>query len=144
MEISSATPSSSTRKLNSPKAISKPPVLAETIPVKLEMGSTVAVAGESMVSAEAKSAMLDDVVLTVVDPVKSTMVAGEVASMTVGTAMPMMVVDAVSTSTLTLMSTLVVGEVMSIGGAESTAVANDEPSILVVVEEIGDGWGRSR
>jgi hypothetical protein len=108
MEISSATPSSSTRKLNSPKAISKPPVLAETVPVKLETGSTIAVTGESMASAEAKSAMLGDAVSETVDPVLSITVAGGVASMTVGTAMPTMVVDAVSTSMLVLMSMLVV------------------------------------
>jgi hypothetical protein len=50
-----------------------------------------------MASAEEKSSMLGDAVLMMVDLVMSTMVAGEVASMTVGTVMPMMVVDAVST-----------------------------------------------
>jgi hypothetical protein len=45
MEISSATPLPSTWKLNSPKAISKPSVLAEVDPVKLERGPTVVVAG---------------------------------------------------------------------------------------------------
>jgi hypothetical protein len=39
MEISSAAPSPSTWKLNNPKAISKPLVLAEADPIKLEMGS---------------------------------------------------------------------------------------------------------
>jgi hypothetical protein len=112
MEISSATPSSSTWKLNSPKAISKPPVLAETVPVKLETGSTIAVAGESMASAEMKSATLGNVVSETVDPVISTMVAGGVASMTVGTAMPTMVVDAVVMSMLVLMLMLVVSESM--------------------------------
>jgi hypothetical protein len=84
----------------------------------------------------------------------STMVAGGVASMTVGTAMPMMVVDAASTSMLVLMlklvlmSKLVVGESMSmlIGGAESTTIADDEPSILVGVERsamVGEGAGES-
>jgi hypothetical protein len=148
MEISSATPSSSTRKLNSPKAISKSPVLAETVPIKLETGSTVAIAGESMASAEAKSAMLGDAVLMMVDPVMSTMVAGEVASMTDCIAMPTMVVNAVSTSMLMLMSMSMVGEAMSmsIGGAESMAVADDEPSTLVGVEKsamVGEGAGES-
>jgi hypothetical protein len=148
MEISSATPSPSMQKLNSPKAISKPPVLAETVPVKLEMGSTVAVAGESMASAEVKSAMLGDVVSTTVDPVMSTMVAGDIASMSVGTTLPMMVVDAVSVSMLMSMSMLVVDETMSmsIGGAESTTVADDAPSTLAGVERsamVGEGAGES-
>jgi hypothetical protein len=148
MEISSATLSSSTWKLNSPKAISKPPVRAETVPVKLETGSTAAVIGESMAINEAKLAMLGDAVSETVDPVMSTMVAGRVASMTVGTAMPMMVVDAVSMSMLVLMSMLVVSESMSMstGGAESTAIADVEPSTLVGVERsvmVGEGAGKS-
>jgi hypothetical protein len=135
-EISSATPSSSTQKLNSPMAISKPPVLAETVPIKLETGSTVAVAGKTMASAETRSAMLGDAVSEMVDPVMSTMVAGGEASMMVGTAMPTMVVDALSTSMMVLMSMLVVSESMSmsIGGAESMAIADDEPSTLVGVK----------
>jgi hypothetical protein len=148
MEISSATPSSSTWKLNSPKAISKPPILAKTVPIKLEMGSIVVVAGESMASAEAKSATLGDAVSKTVDPVMSTMVASGVASMTVGTAMPTMVDDVVSTSMLMLMSMSLMGKVMSmlIGGAESTAIADDEPSTLVDVERlamVGEGTGES-
>jgi hypothetical protein len=144
-EISSAT-LSSTRKLNSPKAISKSPVLAATAPVKLETGSTIAVARESMAGAETKSTTLGDVVSEAVDPVISTMVANGVASMTVGTAMPTMVVDAVSTSILVLMSKLAVSESMSIDGAESTAIANDEPSTLVGVERsamVGERAGES-
>jgi hypothetical protein len=146
MEISSASPSPSTRNLNSPKAISKPLVLAETVPVKLETGSIVAIAGELMASAEVKSVMLGDAVSTMVDPVMSTLVASDVASMTVGTAMPTMVVDAVSTSMLMLMSTSVVDEVISIGGAESMADADDESSTLVGVERsvmVGEGAGES-
>jgi hypothetical protein len=107
------------------------------------MGSTVAIAGESMASAEVKLAMLGDTVSTTVDPVMSTMVAGDVASMTIGTAMLMMVVDAVSSLMPMLMSMSVVDEAMSmsIGGAESMAVADDEPLTLVgVCGEIGDGW----
>jgi hypothetical protein len=148
MEISSATPSPSTRKLNSPKAISKPPVLAETVPVKLETGSIVAVAGELMASAEAKSATLGDAVSKTVDRVMLAMVAGRVVSMTVGTVMPMMVVDAVSTSMLMLMLMSVVGEAMSmsIGGADLTAIADDKPSTLVSVERsamVGEGASES-
>jgi hypothetical protein len=76
----------------------------------------------------------------------STMVVGGVASMTVGIAMPTMVVDAVSTSMLVLMSMLVVSESMSIGGAELTAIADDESSTLVGVERstmVGEGAGES-
>jgi hypothetical protein len=147
-EISSATPSSSTRKLNNPKAISKPPVLAEAIPVKLETGSRVAIAGESMASAETRSVMLGDAVSETVDPVMSTMVGGGEASMTVGTAMPTMVVDAVSMSMLVLMSMLVVSESMSmsIGGSKSTTIADVEPSTLVGVKRsatVGEGAGES-
>jgi hypothetical protein len=147
-EISSATPLSFTRKLNSPKAISKPLVFAAAAPVKLEAGSTIVVTGESMAGAETKSTTLGDVVLESVDLVMSTMVAGGVASMTVGTAKPTMVVDAVSTSMLVLMSKLVVGESMSmpIGGAESMAIADDELSTLVGVERsamVGEGAGES-
>jgi hypothetical protein len=148
MEISSATPSSSTRKLNSPKAILKPPVLAKTVPVKLETGSIVAIAGESMASAETRSAMFGDVVSETVDPVMSTMVAGGEASMTGGTAMPTIVVDAVSTSMLVLMSMLVVSESLSMssGGEESKAIADVKPSTLVGVKRsamVGEGAGES-
>jgi hypothetical protein len=147
-EISSATPSSSMQKLNSPNAISKPPVLAATVPVKFEAGSTIAIAGESMAGAETKLATLGDVVPKAVDLVMSTMVADGVASMTVGIAMPTMVVDAVSTSMLVLMSKLVVSKSMSmsIGGAELTTIADDEPSTLVGVERsamVGEGAGES-
>jgi hypothetical protein len=101
-----------------------------------------------MASAEAKSATLGDVVSETVDPVMSTMVAGGVASMTVGIAMPTMLVDTVSMSMLVLMSMLVVSESMSIsiGGAELTAIVNDKPSTLVGVENsamVGEGAGES-
>jgi hypothetical protein len=59
--------------LNSLKAISKPPDLAEIAPVKLEMGSTVVAAGESKSRAGVRSAMLDDAMSTTVDPVMSTL-----------------------------------------------------------------------
>jgi hypothetical protein len=133
-EISSATPPSSTQKLNSPKAISKPPVLAETAPVGLETGSMVVAVG-------VRSAMLGDAVLRMVNSVMSTMVADGVVSMTVGTAMPTMVVDAESMLILVLVSMS-----MSIDGAESTAIADDEPSILIGVEGsamVGEGAGES-
>jgi hypothetical protein len=52
MEISSIAPSLSTRKLNSPKAMSKPPVLAEADPVEPGTGPMVAVAARSMSSPE--------------------------------------------------------------------------------------------
>jgi hypothetical protein len=68
-EIISATPSLSTWKLNNPKAISKPPVLAETAPVGLEVSM-------------------------MVDLAMSTSASGGAVSMTVGTAMPTLMVDA--------------------------------------------------
>jgi hypothetical protein len=118
--------------------MSKPLVFAATTPVKLETGSTIVVAGDSMAGAKTKSMTLGDVVLETVDPVMSTMVASGVASMTVGTAMSTMVVDAVSMSMLVLMSKLVVCESMSmrIGGAESMTISDDEPSTLVGVERL--------
>jgi hypothetical protein len=53
MDISSIAPSLSTRKLNSPKAISKPSVLAEVGPVDPETDPMTAVAARSMTSPEA-------------------------------------------------------------------------------------------
>jgi hypothetical protein len=48
--------------LNNPKAISKPPILAETVPVTLEMGSMVVVAEELMANIGVESTMLGDAV----------------------------------------------------------------------------------
>jgi hypothetical protein len=139
MEISSATPSSSTRKLNSPKAISKPPVLAETAPDGLEAGSM-------EVAARVRSAMLGDAMSMMVDLVMSTSVSGGVVSVMVGTVMPTMMVDVVSALMLALTSKLVGGESMPIGDAESIAIADDEQSSLVEVGRsamIGEGAGES-
>jgi hypothetical protein len=140
-EISSATLSLSTRKLKSPKAISKPLVLAETAPAGLEAGSMEVAAG-------VRSVMLGDAVSMMVDLATSTSVSGGVVSMTVDTAMPTLMVDAVLASMLVLTSKLVVGKSMSmpIGGAESMAIADDEPSTLVEVERlamVGEGAGES-
>jgi hypothetical protein len=145
MEISSAAPSLSTWKLNDPKAISKPPVLAMIIPVTLEMGSMVVVAEESMASIGVDSMMLGDAMLMTA--------IGEVVSMMVGAAMPTMVGDVVSTLMSMSMadeatSILMAGEVMSmaVGDAESTVVADDEPSTLVNVDisaMVGEGAGKS-
>jgi hypothetical protein len=81
--------------------------------------------------------MLGDAMSTTVDPVMSTLVADDVALMTAGTAMPTMAVCAVSTSMPMSMS--VVGEamLMLMDGAESMAVADDEPSNLVGVARLG-------
>jgi hypothetical protein len=81
---------------------------------------------------------------TTVDPVMSTMVADDVALMTAGTAMPTMVVGAVSMP----MSMSMVDKMMlmSMDGAESTAVADVEPSNLVGVARsamVGEGAGKS-
>jgi hypothetical protein len=142
MEISLAAPSSSTWKLNYPKAISKPPVLAEAVPVKLEMGSTVVVAEESMVNSGVDSMMLSDAVSMTVDAMMSIMVVGEAVSMTVGAAMPTMVGDAMSMS----MADDAMSMSMVVGDAESMAVAGDEPSILVDASRsmmIGEGASES-
>jgi hypothetical protein len=78
MEISSAAPSLSMQKLNNPKAISKPPVLAEADPIKLQMGSTVVVIGESMANTGVDSMMVGNAVSTLVDAVASMMVGDAV------------------------------------------------------------------
>jgi hypothetical protein len=112
MEINSATPSLSTRKLNNPKAISKPPVLAEAGPIKLEMGSTVVITGGSMANTGVDSVMVGDVMSMSVDAVVSMMV-GDAVSMSMS-----MADDAMSMS-------------MVVGDVESMTVAGDEQSILV-------------
>jgi hypothetical protein len=125
MEISSAAPSSSTWKLNHPKAISKPLVLAEADPVKLEMGSTVVVTRGSMAN-------------TGVD----LMMVGDVASMSVDTVVSMMVGDVVSMS----MVDDVMSMSMAVGDAESMSVVGDEPSILVDASSlviVGEGASES-
>jgi hypothetical protein len=136
MEISSAAPSSSTWKLNNPKAISKPPVLAEADPIKLEMGSMVVVAGESMANTRVDSMTVGNAVLTLDDAVASTMV-GDAVSMSMSRAD-----EAMSMS----MADEVMSMSMAVGDAESTAVAGDEPSILVDVDRsamVGEGAGES-
>jgi hypothetical protein len=127
-------------KLNNPKAISKHPVLTETAPVTLEMGSTVVVAEESTANTRVDSTMLGDAVSTMV-----------------GAAIPMMVGDVVSTSISMSMS--MADEVMSmsmadkatsmsmvVDDAELMAVVGDEPSTLVNVNRsamVGEGAGES-
>jgi hypothetical protein len=135
MDISSAAPSLSTWKMNNPRVMSKPPVLAEVDPVKHEIGSTTVVTGWSITNTGADSMMV-----------------GEAMSTLVGAVMPMMVGDAVS------MSMSMVDDAMSMsmtGDAESTTVAGDEPSILVDAGElmeaidagrsmvVGEGAGKS-
>jgi hypothetical protein len=120
--------------LNNSKAISKPPVLAETVPVTLEMGSAVVVAEESTASTGVDLTMLGDAVSTIVDAVMPTMVADVVS-----TSMSMSMADEAT-------SMLMADEAMSmaIGNAESMAVADDEPSTLVDVDRsvmVGEGAG---
>jgi hypothetical protein len=64
MVINSAPPSSSTWKLNNPRVISNPPVLAKVDPVKHEMGSMTVVTGGSMANNGADSMMVGKAVLT--------------------------------------------------------------------------------
>jgi hypothetical protein len=124
MEISSATPSLSTWKLNSPKAMSKPPVTAETAPAVPEVGSM-------MIAAGVRSAALGDAMSMMIDPTMSTSVSDGLVSMKAGTAMPTAVLMAESMSILLLVSKLMVSGSMSNGDAKSTAMADDEPSNLV-------------
>jgi hypothetical protein len=93
--------------VNNPKAISKPPVLAEADPVKLEMGSTVVIVGESMANNGVDSMMVGDAVSTSVDAVVSTMVGDAVSMSMADDAMSMLMP-------------------MAVDGAESTVVAGDE------------------
>jgi hypothetical protein len=144
MEISSAALLLSTWKLNNPKGISKPPVLAETAPVKLEMGSTVVIARESMASTRVESTMLGSAVWMMFNLVMLSVVVVKVASMAVGAAMPTMVGDVLSTSVSMSMADESMS--MAIGGAESMVVADDEPSTHVGVERsamVGEGAGES-
>jgi hypothetical protein len=138
MEISSVVPSLSTWKLNNPKAISKPPVLAETVHVTLEMGSMVVVAEESMANIGVESMMLGDAVSTMVGAVMPTMV-GNVVSM-------LMAMSMTDKATSMLMADKVMLMAMAVGDAKSTTVADDEPSTLVDVDRsamVGEGAGES-
>jgi hypothetical protein len=112
-------------KLNNPKVISKPPVLAEADPVKLEMGSTVVVAGEFMANTGGDSMMVGDALSMLIDAVVSMMV-GDVVSMS--------------------MADDVMSMLMAVGDAESTVVVGDEPSILVDASRsvmVGEGASES-
>jgi hypothetical protein len=125
MEISSAAPLTSTWKLHNPKAISKPPVLAEADPVKLEMWSTVVVAGELMANTGGDLIMVGDAVSMFIDAV---------ASMMVGDAMSMSMADDVMSMS------------MAVRDAETTAIVGDEPLILVDASRsvmVGEGAGES-
>jgi hypothetical protein len=139
MEISSTAPSLSTWKLNNPKAISKPLVLAEVDPVKLEMGSTVVVIRESM----ANTGVVGDAGSMLVDAVASTMVGDAVSMLMLmaNEAMPM-ADEAMSVS----MADEAMSVSMAVGGAESTTIVGDEPSILVDANRlamVGEGAGES-
>jgi hypothetical protein len=95
MEISSTAPSLSTRKLNSPKAMSKLPVIVETAPAVPEVGPT-------MVAAGVRSVVLGEAVSMTVDSTMSTSGSDGLAPMMAGTAMPMTVSMVVSMSILAL------------------------------------------
>jgi hypothetical protein len=95
MEIRSIAPSSPTQKLNSPKAMSKPPVTVETAPAVPEVGST-------MVAAGVKPVVLGDAVPMTVDPAMSTLGSDGLASMMADTAMPTVALMVVSMSILAL------------------------------------------
>jgi hypothetical protein len=67
MEISSAAPSSSMWKLNNPRVISKPPILAEVDPVKHEIGSTMVVTEALTANTEADYPSLSLSILKQID-----------------------------------------------------------------------------
>jgi hypothetical protein len=154
MEITLLASSLSTWKLNNPKAMSKPPVLVEAVPITLEMGSMVVVAGEWMANTGVDSTMLGDAV-SMVGAAMPMMVDDEVVSTMVGAAMPTMAGGVVSMlmsmsmadkATSMLMADEVMSMSMVVGDAELTAVADDEPSTLVDVDRsamVGEGAGES-
>jgi hypothetical protein len=122
--------------LNNPKAILKPPVLAKADPVKLEMGSAVVVAGESMANTGVDSMTVGNAVLMLVNAVASMMV-GDAVSMSMS-----MADEAMSMS----MADEAMSMLMVVGEVESTVVASDEPSILVNVDRsamVGEGADES-
>jgi hypothetical protein len=111
-EISSATLSLSTWKLNSPKAMSKPPVTTETAPAVPKVGSM-------MIAAGVRSAALGDAMSMTVDPTMSTSVFDGLVSMMASTAMPTAVLMVESMSILLLVSKLMVSGSMSNGDADN-------------------------
>jgi hypothetical protein len=160
MEISSAAPSPPTWNLNDPKAITKPSVLAEADPIKLAIGSMVVVAGESMANTEvvgdAMSMLVDAVALPMVGDAVSMSMADEAMSMSMADeamsmadkAMLMSMADKAMSMADEVMSMAdeAMSMSMAVGDAESTAVAGDEPSILVDASRlamVGEGAGES-
>jgi hypothetical protein len=135
-------------KLNSLKAMSKPPVIAETALVVPEVGPT-------MIAAEIRPGSLGEAMPVTVNPAMSTSGSGEVVLMMFGTAMPTAVSMAKSMSILSLLSTMVgiammaaaaMVESMSSGDAESTTIGDAGPSSLVGAVRlwtIGEGAGES-
>jgi hypothetical protein len=140
MDINSAALSSSTWKLNNPKVISKPPILAEVDPIKHEIGSTTVVTGGF--NDDHWSGFDDGWQVKCTDGWKA-------MSTTAGEVMPTMVGDAALMSMagdVVSMSMWMASDTVSMsmtGDAESTPVAGDEPSTLVdadvLVEAIDAG-----
>jgi hypothetical protein len=127
MEISSIAPSLSMRKLNSPKAMSKPPVTGETAPAVPEVGST-------MVTAGVRSVVLGEAVSMTIDLAMSTSGSDGLALMMASTAKPTTVAMVVSMSILALVS-MTVGTVMPMTVSMVVSM-----SILALV---GEGAGES-
>jgi hypothetical protein len=127
MEISSIAPSLSTRKLNIPKAMSKPPVTVETAPAVPEVGST-------MVTAGVRPVVLGDPVSMMVNLAMSTSGSNGFVSMMASTAMP----------TVALMV-----EFMSILALVSMMVSTAMPTMVSMVVSmsilalVGEGAGES-
>jgi hypothetical protein len=136
MDISSIAPSLSTRKLNSPKAISKPPVLAEVGHVRPEMGPMTHVAARSMTSPEAVVGSMPS--MLTVDEAPSMMVSmtDGVLSMMMSLAVSM-VDDALSMAVSMADGALSMAVSMA-DGALSMAV-----SMAVLMAMVGEGAGES-
>jgi hypothetical protein len=124
MEISSIAPPWSTRKLNSPKAMSKPLVLAEVGPVELGTGPMMAVAARSMTSPEA-----------IVGSMPSMLTVGKAPSMMVS-----MMDDALSMAVSMADGALSMAVSMTIG-VLSMAVSMMIGALSMAV--VGEGAGKS-
>jgi hypothetical protein len=99
-----------------------------------------------MITPGVRSAVLGDALSMTVDPAMSTAVSDGLVSMMAGIVMPMAVSMVELMSILSLVLKLMVSGLKSNGDAESTAMADDEPSNLVDVVRlsmIGEGAGES-
>jgi hypothetical protein len=124
MEISSIAPSLSTRKLNNPKAMSKPPVLAKAGPVEPRTGPMMAVAVGLMSSPEA-----------IIGLMSSMLTVGEASSMMVS------MTDDTLSMTYGVLSMAVLMMIGTLSMAVSMAVSMMIATLSMAV--VGEGAGES-